>query len=329
MKLQEFPTPIGSLNVPIEKMKNEDILLVPHDFLESLIMHPEMIKRGAKIVYEYLKMDMRHSICKCIFTDNTGLHIEFIGESTNDSLKTDIAKEYPSFMAAKRAFDGVMLIFLKIPKAYSDAQIEKATTQPVPLTDDESLDASAPSVMPRTLPKKVETKTVVEPALPEPADVLPKPVTEEDSEVVEVEEDIAELELEEFEEAITDTADEMDEDDALDLTDVVDANAVVTSEVAEDAPVAEAEEIAAESPKLVVPELDIFRTTIVDVGDKKHLKLSVDELGKKHPKSLIWVAEGLIVNDKNVARYGNIQNVCRKWLEVHPEAREMAAGGAA
>jgi hypothetical protein len=161
-----------------------------------------------------------------------------------------------------------------------------------------------------------------------------EPVSEIDS--VMEDEAITELELEEFEEVLPDASDEAVEDDTLDLADVVDANAVVTEEVDAEVtpPAAKAEDTITAPPtvKQVSPEPDIFRTTIVDVGDKKFLKLSVEELGQKHPKSLIWVAEGLVVNDRNRERYGKIQEVCRKWLEAHPEARERAAektGGAA
>lgn len=100
------------------------ISVVSYNALKHLIYSDQMcIKNGVQAHYTPVVIENGHYGFICTISDDPGRRVEGFGESLPATLDTKIAQDYPSFMAAKRAFSDAALLFLGLPDAYSDVQI--------------------------------------------------------------------------------------------------------------------------------------------------------------------------------------------------------------
>lgn len=149
------------------------MLLSHDDLLRITLDHPSRFRY--QLVPEYISDN--HSVYRCIMEDNeTGRQIECIGESTPETLTTEISRNYPSLMAAKRAFDEAMITILQLPgKFYSNQQIitdaqpaEKESIEEIPVnngireTIEESDDAQKSLDMDQTADAENVDETIVD-----------------------------------------------------------------------------------------------------------------------------------------------------------------------
>lgn len=132
---------------------NEEISIIPHSTLESLIYGIEGIE------VKYKEIDTKepgHYAFFCSITDKSRRGVTSIGESCSRTLDTDIGRGYPILMAFKRAFDDAAITFLGLDgKIYSDQQISKPDAAAPPgvtpgvMADDDEEASSAPADTPR------------------------------------------------------------------------------------------------------------------------------------------------------------------------------------
>ena len=93
------------------------ISTVSHDSLQSLVTENRLTYEFKVIVCE-----KSHTLIECKMADADNHMVIGIGESTEGSLDTPIAQNYPSLMAYKRAFDAAALdIFGFPPRFYGDS----------------------------------------------------------------------------------------------------------------------------------------------------------------------------------------------------------------
>lgn len=123
-------------DVEINASETSEGMLLSHDDLLSITFeYPSRFRY--QLIPEHISDN--HSVYRCIMEDNeTGRQIECIGESTPETLTTQISRNYPSLMAAKRAFDEAMITILQLPgKFYSNQQI---TTDEAKSAEKESIE---------------------------------------------------------------------------------------------------------------------------------------------------------------------------------------------
>lgn len=111
----------------------------------SLLSHDDLMKvfidNTPRFSYQLIpdKVEKDHSVYRCIMEDTiSGSRIESVGESTPETLTTKISSDYPSLMAAKRAFDEAMITILRLPgKFYSNQQITEhsSASEPEPIEE--------------------------------------------------------------------------------------------------------------------------------------------------------------------------------------------------
>lgn len=122
--------------------------IVAHSVLEDVINnHPLCRANNVKYTYTVICREVGHYAFLCHMSDVSGRCVETVGEAMDATLKTQIGKEYPVLMAAKRAFDDAAIKFLQLPKAYSDQQIstpaKQNTTAPAKATQENAKQESA------------------------------------------------------------------------------------------------------------------------------------------------------------------------------------------
>lgn len=109
----------------------EVVQIIPHDFLESFLNN-DAIAREFNIMCHYTHipvMEPRHYVFLCAISDKHGRRVECIGESLDETLTTEIARNYPALMAYKRAFDAAAIKYLGLEgKVYSDQQCAETTS---------------------------------------------------------------------------------------------------------------------------------------------------------------------------------------------------------
>lgn len=103
----------------------EEVRIIPHDTLEDVILNSEAAAaKNINVHYNPVITEPGHYAFMCAISDTDGRRIERLGESTLNTLTTDIAKDYPATMAFKRSFDAAAIAYLGLPgKVYSDQQI--------------------------------------------------------------------------------------------------------------------------------------------------------------------------------------------------------------
>lgn len=103
----------------------EEVTIISHDALEDIVYnHEASITNNIQAHVVCVISEPGHYAFLCSISDKFGRRVEYIGESTENTLETQIAKDYPALMAYKRAFDAATIKFLGLPsKVYSDQQI--------------------------------------------------------------------------------------------------------------------------------------------------------------------------------------------------------------
>lgn len=111
----------------------EVVQIIPHDFLENFLNNDE-VAREFNITCHYTHipvMEPRHYVFLCAISDKHGRRVECIGESLDETLTTEIARNYPALMAYKRAFDAAAIKYLGLEgKVYSDQQCAETSNTP-------------------------------------------------------------------------------------------------------------------------------------------------------------------------------------------------------
>ena len=103
---------------------DKSIPVVSYNALRAAIYgEKECVEGGVQAHYNSVVTEPGHYAFICVISDDAGRRVEGFGESLPATLDTQIAKNYPSLMASKRAFSDAALLFLGINNAYSDAQI--------------------------------------------------------------------------------------------------------------------------------------------------------------------------------------------------------------
>lgn len=114
------------------------MLLSHEDLMNVIIEH--MPRFRYQLIHEHVSEN--HSVYRCVIDDTeTGKHVESIGESVPETLSTEISKNYPTLMAAKRAFDEAAITILRLPgKFYSNEQILGQASALETASDKESIE---------------------------------------------------------------------------------------------------------------------------------------------------------------------------------------------
>lgn len=109
-----------------DKERNDSILtIITHNSLEKL-MHDKLMISDLRTSYRsnFIECNERHTVVECFIEDVSGRRVSSIGESTKQSLDSDIAKKYPSLIAFQRAFDRAIIRYLSLEgRCYSDTEI--------------------------------------------------------------------------------------------------------------------------------------------------------------------------------------------------------------
>lgn len=115
------------IEVPTQDITSagEDITIIPHAFLEDLLLNSDMTK-DLNIVCHFTNIatnEAGHYVFLCSISDKEGRRAEGIGESLPATLDTEIARNYPALMAYKRAFDDAAIKYFGFSgKVYTDQQ---------------------------------------------------------------------------------------------------------------------------------------------------------------------------------------------------------------
>lgn len=164
--------------------------ILTHGTLENIVhdIAPQMEK---PIKYHYAEPRMfepGHFVVFCTMTDEGGQRrVEAIGEASESSLETEIAKKFPVLIATQRAFDRAAIRFLAFPgKAYSDSEIPIGDQAPEPDPRKQEKPAAEPKPEPASKAKaepaekpKAENKQAAKPE-PEPSQEPGKIIKYED-----------------------------------------------------------------------------------------------------------------------------------------------------
>ena len=103
----------------------EDVNIIPHSELERFLTSSKRaMEMDVKVHYTQITTnEPRHYVFLCAISDNAGRRVEAIGEALDATLETQIAQNYPTLMAFKRAFDAAAILYLGLEgKIYSDQQ---------------------------------------------------------------------------------------------------------------------------------------------------------------------------------------------------------------
>lgn len=127
------------IDIPIPEQTmmsgGEEVRIIPHAILEDILYNSESaISRNVVIHYTPITTnEARHYACLCAISDKFGRRVESVGESLDGTLDTDIARNYPTLMAYKRAFDDAAIKYLGLDgKVYSDQQIAVSGSESKP-----------------------------------------------------------------------------------------------------------------------------------------------------------------------------------------------------
>lgn len=311
--------------------------VVQYNALKHFIYGEEQcVQNGVQAHYNPVVVEPGHYAFICTISDDSGRRVEGFGESLPATLDTKIAQDYPSLMAAKRAFSDAALLFLGIPDAYSDAQIsKKPTANNIPMSSAEysqRVAAEKPAEKPvekpvENAPQKKATKKAPKEKEKETAEPAPAPVAEAPAE-----EDPASSLFDDIDSVLGDIPFESDDDsngvaDDLQMEDLFnDLEADNGSDETVDAP----SEPVVETPVEAVPEAPApdpvpaepakpeaavefdFEKEIVSIGAFKAKPVSVVEAYKIKPDSVDWIANKM--RSSNPDRIHQ-QKVCAAYLK--------------
>ena len=321
---------------------DKSIPVVSYNALRAAIYgEKECIERGAQPHYNSVVTEPGHYAFICVISDDAGRRVEGFGESLPATLDTQIAKNYPALMAAKRAFSDAALLFLGINNAYSDAQIsvpknvrdipqsaaefaarEAAAKQEitkgaaVSTANQPTSSEATPPVGEKKPATKPETKSAVKPKEPVKEDTkATEPTTSEETGSdlfddiddilgdIQFDPDAAEVDPDEI------MLDDMFEGD----TPAVDGSEEKPAEPekpVESAPAAPAPTPAA-SEKTADNEFD-FDKELISIGAFKQEPVPVVEAYKRKPDSVDWIANKM--RSSNPDRVHQ-QKVCAAYLK--------------
>lgn len=86
--------------------------IIPHDAFENIVLNCVPAEDEVRYDFDAMTITDTHSVIRCTITNNRGRRVSAVGESTLDSLDTDISRKYPTTMAANRAFDKAAIAFM-------------------------------------------------------------------------------------------------------------------------------------------------------------------------------------------------------------------------
>lgn len=101
---------------------NEDIEnIVSHKSLKEIIHNQVPVAKGVSYVFEHFP-NTHHPVVACTMSDKTGRKVQTIGEAMPSTLLTEVAKMYPTVIAAQRAFDRAATEYLALPSKIVDVK---------------------------------------------------------------------------------------------------------------------------------------------------------------------------------------------------------------
>lgn len=100
-----------TLDVPTQviNLDGREVTIIPHDAIRDII-HNKIPERIVRYDTMPIVTTLTHCVAKCTMTDKDGRRVEELGESTESTLETPIAKGYPATMAFQRAFDRAAIL---------------------------------------------------------------------------------------------------------------------------------------------------------------------------------------------------------------------------
>jgi hypothetical protein len=171
-------TYLGEIDLDVVDFSDEpgrDLKLATHDELKKLCFTETATKNGVSMHTSLSFAENGHYAYQSVISDKNGRRFEALGESLPDTLTSKVSREYPAFMAFKRAEDAAIIGFFGLEgKVYSDQQIETpakgkaesskskapSETSAKPSFEDPAEDAMKTESGPKTDPEpKAETKT--------------------------------------------------------------------------------------------------------------------------------------------------------------------------
>lgn len=303
----------------------EVVQIIPHDFLENFLNNDEVAREfNINCHYTHIPvMEPRHYVFLCAISDKHGRRVECIGESLDETLTTEIARNYPALMAYKRAFDAAAIKYLGLEgKVYSDQQCAGTSSASTP-TDN----YSAPPIDDEP-PYEPEVEPESEPEAESDASVAPAPAEKKTSKTTKSQTKPSakssakapakasagyiapSLEEEEIETTVQDAgnmnfgAPPLDDDDE---SDAPEENSAATGFGAP--PLDEEDDVPATAEKT-----DRF-DTIVQYGrlKNKNPPLTIRQAYEEHPDIIHWIAETMnAYNNENKT----IKALCAEYIKI-------------
>ena len=287
----------------------EEVSIIPHDVLEDVILNSEAaIAKNINIHYVCVINEPGHYAFLCSIGDADGRRIEKLGESTGNTLTTDIAKNYPGLMAFKRAFDDAAIKYLGLPgKVYSDQQIPNRDEH----GEKTGRSFSAPSVESDPIPGKKTTAsgtaTGEKPAAEAGAGGSDETRQEETTRTTETGKTNAPKKKTAY--AAPPIPSGNDDLVTTESGDETSAHQAHTSAISYTAP--PIEQVVNHEAAVGSGASDEFDTTILQCGQTKRQNLSIRAAYALNPGSVRWVAEEMFAdNDFKIAQ----QEACKRFL---------------
>lgn len=162
------------LGQDFETQETEAGNILTHGTLEKIVLN-DAPANGKPIKYHFSEPKMfepGHFVVFCTMTgDNDSRRVEAIGEASEASLESNIARMYPVLMATQRAFDRAAIRILDFPgKAFSDSEIETHAASPSTKQD------SKPSGSEKATEKRKEAEKKPTQVRETPTQTSPAPV---------------------------------------------------------------------------------------------------------------------------------------------------------
>ena len=104
--------------------REDSALVVSHKSLQDFLMNGLDPAMGTRVDYQVVSADVNHSVVICSIYDDNGRRAKELGESTPETLTTEIGAQYPTLMAAQRAFDRAAIQYLGLDgRVYSNLEL--------------------------------------------------------------------------------------------------------------------------------------------------------------------------------------------------------------
>lgn len=167
---------------PATMQRNDGpVTIIPHNVLWDII-HNQITDKEIICSYNPVAVTKEHCFIGCTMQDTAGRSVTEFGESTTETLTSNISKGIPATMAQIRAFDRAAIRYLDFDcdgKVYSDQEIPSSEyTSPVPQSEPPKETATKPET-PSTPPEPEAPADETPATVPEPESASePEPVVQ-------------------------------------------------------------------------------------------------------------------------------------------------------